>query len=296
MTLEHTQSRDGSRMKEDNKQYTFTVDSFGNGIAFGQHQLQEGQDPRDYYGLHLKEDQEMIPLRSRYALHPKNPLQELEVHMQRLSRQGILRRSTIYFGVTTDPFYPFDGKFDASMRFLEIFQRYVPGQLVVQTRSPLLVIAMPIFTRLKQHAAVTIGIETPDENMVERYTPGLPRVEERLKTATALRRFGVEVTLQVSPLLPYGDWRKDAAGFAELLARHGDYVTVRPLSDGSGQRERLIKKTNMYTKIAEERKFHYLRPDAANPLITALEAIAPDKLKIPERPHLKCRQMKMFAA
>ncbi len=275
---------------------TYTVDSFADGIAFGQHRLEKGMDPRDFYSLHLKDDSEVVQLRSRYALHRNNPLGELEHHLKRLSRQGVLRSSSIYLGTSTDPFYPFEGKFDASMKFLQMFQKYTPGLLTIQTRSPLIVIAMPVLTKLGKNAAVTLGVETPLEESVERYTPGLPRIGERLKTATALRRFGVEVTLQVGPLLPYGDWRADAGKFAQLLADHADYIYVKPITDGSEKAERKIRGTPLAKKLAEDRKFHYLRPDAANPLISALEAIAPEKLKIPERRQLQSRQMNIFAA
>lgn len=274
----------------------YTVDSFANGIAFGQHKLPAGEDPREYYGLRLKDDAELARLRSRYALHKSNPLHELELHLQRLSRQGQLNRSAIYLGTTTDPFYPFEGKFDASMKFLELFQRYTPGMLVVQTRSPLIVIALPVFKRLGRHAAVTIGIETHLEDSVARYTPGLPRVTERLKTASALRRFGVEVSLQVSPVLPYGDWKADAGKFAEILADHGDFIFVQPITDGSERRERYVRNSSVARRLAMDRKFHYLRPDSANPLITALEGICPEKLRAPQRGHLEDRQLGIFAA
>ena len=275
---------------------TYTVDSFANGIAFGQHRLERGGDPRDFYALRLKDDSEMLRLRSRYALHSSNPLSELEMHLQRLSRHGILRQSTIYLGTTCDPFYPFEGKFDASIKFLEMFQRYTPGQLVIQTRSPLIVIAIPVLKRLGERAAVTIGIETHLDDVVRRYTPGLPRVEDRLKTATALRRFGVQVSLQVAPVLPYGDWRSEAGRFAEVLAENGDYVYVRALSDGSERCERKLRQSALAQKLAQDRRFHWLRPDAANPLISALEKIAPEKLRVPDRPHLAERQLEIFAA
>ena len=275
---------------------TYTVDSFANGIAFGQHKLEPGQDPRDYYGLRLRDDSEVIRLRSRYVLHKHNPLHELERNLMRLSSQGVLNRSTIYLGVSTDPFLPFAGKFDASMKFLDLFRRYTPGLLVVQTRSPLVVIALPVFKALGARAAVTIGIETNSDEIVQRYTPGLPRIEERLKTVTALRRFGVEVTLQVSPVLPYGDWRADARPFAELLANHADYVYVRSITDGTDRVERRIRSTTLAKKLAQDRKFHWLRPDTATPLITGIERIAPDKLRLPERKQLGTRQLKMFAA
>lgn len=276
--------------------YIFTVDSFSNGIAFGQHRLPAGQDPRLTYALRLKDNSQSVRLRSRYLLHKNNPLHELERHLMRLSQQGILRRSSIYFGTTTDPFFPFEGKFDASIKFLELFQKYTPGMLYVQTRSPLIVIALPVFKKLGKHCAITIGLETCIEKNVERYTPGLPRIEERLKTVEALRRFGIEVNLQVNPLLPYGDWRQDAGAFAELLVKHADHIFLGGLVDNHEGNARQAQSSILARKLAEDRKFHWLRPDTAQPLYDAIEQMAPEKLKLPERKHLGKKQMEMFAA
>ncbi|NLF24504.1 MAG: hypothetical protein GX589_02455 [Deltaproteobacteria bacterium] len=274
---------------------TYTVDSFSNGIAFGQHKLEQGQDPREVYSLRLADDGEMIRLRSRYALHKEKPLYELERHLMRLSRQGVLRSAIIYFGTTMDPFFPFEGKFDASMRFLELFRRYTPGILHVQTRSPLIVLALPVFKTLGKHVSITIGLETALEESVQRYTPGLPRVEDRLKTATALRKFGIEVALQVSPVLPYGDWRGDAKSFAKLLNKHADYIFV---SSDLSARQGSSKGTgrDVARRLAADRKFHWLRPDASKPLLAELKRIAPQKLERPKREQFEERQMKIFAA
>ncbi len=284
------------RKEEGRESVCYSVDSFANGIAFGGHQAEVGGDPRDHYSLRLVEGGEVVRLRSRYLLKERNPLHELELQLMRLSSQGTLGRSSIYFGVSTDPFYPFDGKFDATMKFLQLFQRYTPGQLIVQTRSPLIVIAMPVLRGLGKHASVTIGIETPDQEVAQRYTPGLPRVEERLRAATTLRRMGVEVTLQCAPVLPYGDWKGDAKRFAQTLCDHGDYVYVQPLSDGSEATERRIRATPIARKLAQDRKFHWLRKDAATPLLTEIEKLAAPKLVVPERKHLKQKQLSVFVA
>jgi len=275
---------------------TYTVDSFANGIAFGRHKLGTGDDPRDCYNLRLEENDSLVHLRSRYLLHEKNPLAELENHLMRLSRDGILGSAIIHFGCTSDPFFPFDGKFDASMKFLELFQRYTPGMLIVQTRSPLLVIAMPVLKRLGKHVSVTLGLETCLDESVSRYTPGYPKVQERLKAAAALRNFGVKVNIQVNPVLPYGDWRKDASSFADVLVRHADHIHVKSVTDGSTITENRIRTTPLARKLAEDRRFHWLRPDSANPLITAIEKIAPEKLEIPEWKHLRQKQLSLFAA
>lgn len=274
----------------------FTVDSFNNGIAFGQQKLEPGADVREVLALKLNDDSELARLRSRYLLKRENPFHELELQLMKLSQQGILGRSVIFLGTTTDPFYPFEGKFDASMKFLQLFERYTPGRLVIQTRSPLLVIGLPVLKRLGKRASVTMGVETPIEEVVKRYTPSLPKVSERLQAAQALRKFGIPVTLQVAPLLPYGEWKTDAVKFAELLIQHGDYIYVSPLTAGGDGNVRRVRTTPVAKMLASERRFHWLRPDAANPLISAIEILAPHKLVLPELAPEAAKQMSIFAA
>lgn len=280
---------------EKKSRVVYTVDSFSDGISFGQQKFKANQDVREDLKLGLHDVQESAQLRSRYALKKENPLHQLELNLMRLSQQGVLSTAEIFFGTTTDPFFPFEGKFDASIRFLELFQRYTPGMLTVQTRSPLIVIAMPVLRKLGQRASVTLGIETPLEESASRYTPGLPRIDERFKTAAALRRFGVPVTIQVGPVLPYGDWRQDAEEFAQKLVEHADYIVVQPLHAAQRKAGR-SSNCPVSQRIARDRLFHYLRPDSANPLLTAIEKLAPEKLREPSREGLRSRQLSIFAA
>ena len=271
----------------------YSVDSFSNGIAFGGHHLPAHEDPRDHLGLQLDGDDRGIKLRSRYLLHKDSPLYQLELQLKKLSKQGILGNAHIHFGVTTDPFHPFEGKFDASMRFLELFTKYTPGLLTVQTRSPLLVIAMPVFKRLGDRANVCFGIETQDESVVHELTPSLPRVAERLKAIQAFRRFGVPVSIQVHPVLPYGDRERDARAFAKLLVDHADSIHIRPLVQAGDKQvgNRLIQK-----KLAQKQLFTWLRNDAAEPLINAIQELAPEKLERTKQAKVGPLQLGLFAA
>jgi DNA repair photolyase len=268
--------------------FTFAVDSFANGISWGSFTESDSS-------LLLEEETEILPLRSRHPLYRSDPFQQLEKQLIRLSQRGILRRSLIYFGVATDPFFPFEGKFDASMKFLQLFQRYTPGALVIQTRSPLLVIAMPVLTKLAEHVTVTYALESSREDSISRYTPGAPRVAERVRAITALRRFGVQVTIQASPILPYGDWKRDAGEFADLINAHADSIVIGALTNGSEARERYVRGLPIARKLAEDRKYHWLRPDSARPLEQALQARCPEKLNMPMVcQHIEA-QMSLFA-
>jgi len=267
----------------------YTLDSFREGISFS-----PGDD--QYHGTALKIDKEVFPLRSKYSLRKGDPVRQLECELIKMSQLGILSRSTILFGNTVDPFHPFDGKFDTSMRLLELFKRYTPGMLYLQTRSPLVVIALPIFQHLGEACAVNIGIETHLERSCGHYTPGLPRVRDRVKTVRALQRFGVTTNIQVSPLLPYGQWRSSAMEFAEFLCQFDGSLSVRSLSDGTPESAQRLRQTPLAKKLAHERKFHWLRPDAATPLTEAVELLAPEKLVTDRLPCVSQKQLEMFAA
>jgi DNA repair photolyase len=265
------------------------VDSYAKGLSIGKtSQVQES-------GLLLQVEGEKgttIPLRSRYVMHNGEPLKDLERHLERLSVRGELRRTTVVFGVTTDPFHPFDEKFATSMRFLELFERFVPGRLVIQTRSPLVVIGLPVLKKMKAATSVMIGLETPLEEVRARYTPDLPSVDERLKTVRALRRFGLKVGIQVAPILPYGDWRRDAEPFAELLNQSADYVVVRSVVQASGASR---PTTALARRLAADRQFFCLRQDSHRPLLEALCGVAEEKLVHPAEQELGEKQMRLFA-
>lgn len=271
----------------------FSVDIFERGLAFGQHRV-DSQHLWTSLPLSISDEGGVAPLHSRYALRSDSPETQLETHLQRLSRQGVLSRAAIFFGSANDPMYPFEGKFDIALRLLEVFQRYPPGLLILQTRSPLLVIAMTALKALSERLVVTIGVETNDEAAVRRYTPGLAAAEERLKMARTLKRFHIPVHLQVQPVLPYGDWKKDAAPLAATLIEASDAVFVAPLCDGTEVSEKRVRKTTIGRKLSEDRKFHWLRPDAALPLQQALALLRPES-SLPAR-HIRERQLKLFVA
>ncbi len=283
--------------KADTDQILYTVDVQERGISLGRNSFSSEDDFRHAFSLkHAPDEAGTQQLRSRYILSKQNPLHQLERHMMLLSERGILRQSTVVLGVEHDPFLPFNGKFEKSMQFLELCKRYTPGLLHVQTRSPLIVIALPVLAKLGKHCSIGIGLETPCEESAQRYTPDLPRVSERIKTIRALGRFGISTHVQVSPVLPYGDWRKSAKEFAEMLVDISPNIVVKPLSDGSKSTEMKLRQTPLGKRLAEDRKFHYLRPDAALPLLASLEEIAPEALIYKRPDHLKAQQLDLFAA
>ena len=265
-----------------NRVPVFTVDSYAHGIAIG-----EDKSGEDVPHLKLSDDGVQFKgaqLRSRYVLERDNQPRELENHLRRLQRQGKLSQSVVCFGVSSDPFFPFEGKFDASIKALELFAEYTPGMLIVQTRSPLIVLAMPVLKSLGDRLMVTVPLETHQQDLLDTYAPGLPRIEDRLGAIRALRACGVKVCIQAAPILPYGDWRNDVQGYATLIKENADYIKIKSLWDGTKAHERAVRLSAVGKRLVDARQFFYLRADSAKPLEEILMNQCPEKLALPELP------------
>ena len=275
----------------------FTVDAFDDGLAIGHHSQEDlTASILDTFSLRLPSERQVVKLRSRYLLDKKQPFVELEKQLIRLSSQGVLRKTILILGVNNDPFHPFEGRFDAAMKFLSLFERYTPGVLCIQTRSPLIVLSLPVLKRLGKHCLINFVLETTSQEIASRYAPDLPRVDERLKAVKTLSGFGISVRIQLSPLLPYGDWRKDASTCAQELLRCAPHIGIRSLSDGTSKGAKKLRTASVAQELAKDRRFHWLRPDAEKPLSDAIQKISPTALQQPTWEHLKDTQLGIFAA
>lgn len=273
----------------------YSIDLYPEGLAFGHHRIPERDAASEHLYLRLIGIHDHLRLQSKYGLSGRAVKHELTEHLSRLSAKGLLHDAEIFFGVAHDPFEGQGGHFAHALSLLEVFKTFKPRRLVVQTRSPLVVIAMPILKQLGEHVRVVVGLETNVEESILKYTPGLARCEERLKTIRALKRFGIPVAVQATPVMPYGDWRKDAGAYAQLLA---DLevpillpVEAQEYAARGGSKSGLVAK-----RLAEARAFFYLRPDTAHPLRDALRRIAPEALAPLDVPERIERQLSMFVA
>jgi DNA repair photolyase len=285
------------REKAQGRQFVYSVDMTDQGMVFGQHLAPDDSDIRSLFFLRLEFSREqVVKLKSRYTFFNKDPLIRFESELQRLSKLGVLRRTQFYIGVLSDPFIPFEKGFDLTLKTLRLFEKYVPGHVTIQTRSPLIVLALTSFKALSPRLSVTIALETGVDRTVRHFTPELPSASERLKAARSLRSFGLEVTIQAAPLLPYGEREHDAWSFAQTLIEAADYIFVQAISDGTASSERRLRRSEVGMKLLREKAYWWLRPDTAEPLISALGALDPSKLALPRRPHLEDKQLKIFAA
>ncbi len=288
------------------------INTYPNGVTLSAHQngeteAEEGADaaaaeareskysPQQFH-LRFRDTRDyQLPL-GRYFLHRENYAQSLEGHLSQLRKSGMLAATTVYFGTTTDPFLSLHKKFDVTMACMELLERYVPGMTVFQTRSPMIISVLPALKALGEKAVVAMPIESISEKAIARYTPGKPKIGERLVAAEGLRRQGVKVNLMASPILPYGDPKRDAWDFAEVLDRHGDYITFGSLATGSESDEKQLRSFPIAQKLEGDKQFFWLRPHCYQYVYQALKTLAPEKLQLPVKKAAAPSQLKLFAA
>lgn len=269
------------------------------GVAQDSQEVAEGVrkriDSRQFH-LRLKETRDYLVPSGRYFLFREGYGDALEKKLARLQREGLLDDCVCYLGVTADPFLAFHKRFDVTMKCLELLEKFQPARLIIQTRSPMVISALPILRTFGSRAAVALVVETHLEQPIVRYTPGQPAIRDRWLAADGLRSQGVTVNVQVSPILPYGEFYRDAWQFAEQLNQHADFVTFGCLATGAHQDELALKGLPIAQKLAADRNFRWLRPHAYRYLYYSMQSIAPEKLLLPVRLEPKSSQLSLFAA
>ncbi len=286
------------RTWHDNATHIYTLNAYPNGVTFSSHlgsgssqvtTQSEGEEnalhgfqPSQFH-LRFRDTRDYLLPTGRYFLYKEHYEEALEKRLSQLHEQGKLESSVIYFGITTDPFFSFPKKFNVTMNCLALLERYRPGLLVIQTRSPLVIAGLPTLRALGTKAVVALHVETRLDSVVNRYTPGQPSITERMIAADGLRQQGIKVNFVVSPILPYGEITRDAWEFAELLDAHSDYITFGALSAGRVEDELKLKHLPVAQKLVVDKQLRMLRPHSYRNLYYALKILAPQKLLLPKQ-------------
>jgi DNA repair photolyase len=165
--------------------------------------------------------------------HPRTGIAEqLEKELGRVAKKGGLDRIAILMSSVTDPYQPLERRWRLTRACLEVFLKYPPGLLNVQTRSPLVREDYPLLRELGDRCWLNFTLETDLEDVRRAATPSCPPISARLEALCAARDAGLNVQITASPCLPYSD----VETFGELLLRHADRVIVDTYTTGDGSR------------------------------------------------------------
>jgi DNA repair photolyase len=206
--------------------------------------------------------------------HPRAGLPALlEREMARFAKQGTLDRIAILMSSATDPYQPLERRWRLSRACLDVFARYPPGLLNVQTRSPLVEEDYPRLHALGDRCWLNFTLETDLEAVRKAATPRCPPVGARVAALRAARAAGLNVQVTVSPCLPYSD----VATFGGLLLELGQRVIVDSFTTGDGARGRRTAETAIPALYDLRQWGDWRAEDAARALHAWLQARLGDR-------------------
>ncbi|HVN90297.1 MAG TPA: radical SAM protein [Candidatus Binataceae bacterium] len=189
----------------------------------------------------------------------------LEKELRQLAHKGRLADTTIFMSSATDPYQGYERTMKLSRSALELFARFPPRRLLVQTRSPMIERDIDLLQQLGRTVIASITIETDDDSVRRAITPTSASVARRILTAQRLRAVGIYTQIAIAPMLPN---RPDR--FAAMVDGSADRVIVDTYFDGDGskgRRTRALGIEELYSRLGYQGWF---RPGAQAKLVAAL--------------------------
>src|SRR4051812_8372324 len=155
---------------------------------------------RDYRG--------MIPWLAfeRRILVKENAAEALRKTLRQGSQRhaGLIQGETITIGTATDPYQPAERRFRITRSVLEVLAEHPGLNVRIISKSPLVTRDIDVMKRILRHSSikVTISLISVDRDLARRIEPRAPTPEARLRAIGRLSDAGVEVSVNVMPVLP----------------------------------------------------------------------------------------------
>lgn len=145
---------------------------------------------------------------------------DVKVNAPELLKREILKRKpgTVWVSGVCDPYQPLEAKYKLTRRCLEILAQN-DWPVVVQTRSPLVLRDIDIFTKGKDFE-VGLSITTADDHIRKLFEPNVPPIGARINALDELHQAGIKTYVMIAPILP------GAEDLAELLIGKIDFVIL----------------------------------------------------------------------
>jgi len=202
-----------------------------------------------------------------WVIAKANLAELLEDELGKLERAGRLRDATIFMSSATDPYQGYERTMRLTRRALELFVRFRPRRILLQTRSPLIERDLELLGELGPHLIASITIETDDEAVRRALAPTSASIARRFTTVRRLRAAGIFTQIAIAPMMP-----NHAERLAAMVAEAADRVIVDTYFEGDGahgRRSRALGVGDLYRQLGYEGWF---RPGAESALLAALRA------------------------
>jgi DNA repair photolyase len=162
-------------------------------------------DPADE---HLQRDLESMPAWlafERRIFVKQNAPEVLRKVLRRAgARYDALREEGVVIGTATDPYQPAERRYRVTRGVLEVIAEHPGMSVSIITKSPLVTRDVDVLARIAARADVTVHVSliTLDRDLARRIEPRAPTPESRLRAIARLAEAGIDVGVNVMPVLP----------------------------------------------------------------------------------------------
>lgn len=176
-----------------------------------------------------------------------------------------LHGARVFMASATDPYQPLERELRLSRRCLEVLLRCPTTEVIVHTRSPLVLQDLDLLRAFGDRLRVGFSVPTDDDTVRQVVEPAAPPIPSRWAALERLAAAGIATAVGVAPLLPV----QDPAAFARRARASG----VRSAWVG---RLRLLDRDPFYQVLADHGWLGALDPDHAAAVREAFAAAFPE--------------------
>jgi DNA repair photolyase len=120
------------------------------------------------------------------------------------TRLDDLRSQGVVIGTATDPYQPAERRFRLTRGVLEVLAAQSKLHVTIITKSPLVTRDVDVLAQIAARSTLSVHVSliTVDRELARRLEPRAPTPEARLRAIARLRSHGIEVAVNVMPVLP----------------------------------------------------------------------------------------------
>lgn len=182
------------------------------------------------------------------------------------SQRHKLHEARVFMASATDPYQPLERQYRLSRRCLEVLLLCPTTEVIVHTRSPLVLQDLELLKAFGDRLSIGLSIPTDDDTVRQVVEPHAPAIPSRWAAAERLAAAGIQVTIGVAPLLAV----HDARAFAQRARSSG-------ASNAWVGGLRLLKQDPFYKLLADHGWLKVLAPDYKEGIRAAFQEAFPQR-------------------
>lgn len=145
--------------------------------------------------------------------------ERLIAKLELLHNNGDLKDQLIVVGRKSDPFLPILEKLESSIALLDALCHYRGQHCVIQTRSPHVILAVPLLRNNAAYFSVCMGMETLSDLTAHTLTPSLASPTDRCVAVRTLTSLGLHCEVTLFPISTRPQTAADTQQCLNLLSQ-----------------------------------------------------------------------------